>query len=816
MATRASNTVINIKQVPSSFAQANAAYSSANNVAPQVQPAFNQANASFTHANAAYSSANNVAPQVQPAFDKANAAFNAANNVNVYNANTTSTSFFSVPVGNTAQRPANPLFGSTRYNTDINGLEVYSATGWTPLAAPPSISTVSPATFNGDSGTPFTILGTNFTQDASVYFLTSNGTVLIAGSVNIVSTSQIIATTPRNIKVEEEPISVRVTQQSGTTTKLDCIDSGGLPTWTTSAGTLGSTFGANTVNVYVSATDPDGSAVSYQLVSGSLPNGVSLTSANGLIQGLANSVTSNTTYNFIIKANDTVNNNADRTFSYTILNRAPVINTAAGLISTFYSGNAVPTTTISAYDPDGASITFTAPTGNIVNTFVGSANGTIIGSPIVVLTNTTYTIGVVATDVGGLTASNNYSFTVLNRPPVINTAAGSLGSIFSGNSINTSINAYDPDGGTLTYAVTSGTLPPNTSLGSANGVIQSSNILVTRNTTNTFTVTVTDQGNDIASNTYTYTILNRPPVFANAAGSLGSIYDSERDSYSLIVSAPDPDGSPVTYSITSGSLPSGMTLNSNGVFTGTVSSHGANTTYNFTVTASDGESSNSRAFSVTVFAPITVDITVSSNITYGSATTTNTISFVSPSSRISTLRIMGGGSGGASGYQAWAPGGGGGGYMQINNIPVTKGQTYTLLIGRAGGGGRVCAGPGYTGTPGGNTSAFGYTAFGAIGAGVVAWEQGGPGGSTSNTGTFGGSVVANTAGSPGNYGVSNGGGGNSGGFPSGFGGAGAPASGNFTAGVNGGLGAGGGGGPSCQNGHIGGGDGGGGRLLITY
>jgi hypothetical protein len=94
--TRSINTVVNIKQVPvafvqantatgaaiyanGAFAHANAAFVSANNVAPQIAPAFLQANAAFTHANAAFISANNVAPQIQPAFDKANAAFTSSN-----------------------------------------------------------------------------------------------------------------------------------------------------------------------------------------------------------------------------------------------------------------------------------------------------------------------------------------------------------------------------------------------------------------------------------------------------------------------------------------------------------------------------------------------------------------------------------------------------------------------------------------------------------------------------------------------------------------------------------------------------------------
>ena len=61
------------------FNTANAAYASANNVAPQVTPAFNTANSAFNTANAAFASANNVAPQVTPSYNTANAAFNTAN-----------------------------------------------------------------------------------------------------------------------------------------------------------------------------------------------------------------------------------------------------------------------------------------------------------------------------------------------------------------------------------------------------------------------------------------------------------------------------------------------------------------------------------------------------------------------------------------------------------------------------------------------------------------------------------------------------------------------------------------------------------------
>jgi len=72
------------------YAQANSAYTLANNVAPQVQPAFGaansafgQANLAFSKANSAYDLASNVAPQVQPAFNTANLAFAQANTATV-------------------------------------------------------------------------------------------------------------------------------------------------------------------------------------------------------------------------------------------------------------------------------------------------------------------------------------------------------------------------------------------------------------------------------------------------------------------------------------------------------------------------------------------------------------------------------------------------------------------------------------------------------------------------------------------------------------------------------------------------------------
>ncbi len=90
------------------------------------------------------------------------------------------------------------------------------------------------------------------------------------------------------------------------------------------------------------------------------------------------------------------------------------------------------------------------------------------------------------------------------------------------------------------------------------------------------------------------------PAFTNGAGSLGSVKEGE--SINVSAAATEPDGGAITYAITSGALPSGVSLNaSTGAITGTAPSVSADTTSNFTVTATDDENqSTARAYSITV------------------------------------------------------------------------------------------------------------------------------------------------------------------------------------------------------------------------
>jgi hypothetical protein len=115
--------------------------------------------------------------------------------------------------------------------------------------------------------------------------------------------------------------------------------------------------------------------------------------------------------------------------------------------------------------------------------------------------------------------------------------------------------------------------------------------------TYTLVITNTDGGTSTSSNAVSY---NGIPAFTNAAGSLGSVGEGQTANFSA--AATEPDGGAIGYTITSGALPTGLSINaSTGAITGTAGSVSADTTSNFTVTATDNENqSTSRAYSITV------------------------------------------------------------------------------------------------------------------------------------------------------------------------------------------------------------------------
>ena len=88
------------------------------------------------------------------------------------------------------------------------------------------------------------------------------------------------------------------------------------------------------------------------------------------------------------------------------------------------------------------------------------------------------------------------------------------------------------------------------------------------------------------------------PSWSNAAGSLATVYETTAISNSLTATG-DPT---ISYSLFSGTLPPGSSLNSStGLLSGTSQGLASSTTYNFTIRATDGQNQDTdRAFSITI------------------------------------------------------------------------------------------------------------------------------------------------------------------------------------------------------------------------
>lgn len=87
------------------------------------------------------------------------------------------------PAGTTAQRPSGQV-GQIRYNSTTGKNEVYDVDGWAAIASPPLITSVSPSTYNGESGTQFTVNGSFFDSGVTVKFITNSGTEYSAATVS--------------------------------------------------------------------------------------------------------------------------------------------------------------------------------------------------------------------------------------------------------------------------------------------------------------------------------------------------------------------------------------------------------------------------------------------------------------------------------------------------------------------------------------------------------------------------------------------------------------------------------------------------------
>ena len=241
-----------------------------------------------------------------------------------YDTEATSTGYFDLPAGTTAQRPGSPATGNLRLNTDLSQLEHYYDNIWIGFAGSvPIITSISP-TLSIAAGTTITVIGINFQAGTTVKLIGTDTSQYNAQSVTFVSNTEIQFATPE-LPVEFEPFDVQLTlPNGGVAISTDILDAGGVPAWTTAAGNLGTIVDSATgTHFTLAATDPDSQTVTFTETTSALTTaGLTLNSTTGAITGdpTDQAVGSPTTYNFDVAATDSTGvNTTSRSFSITVV-----------------------------------------------------------------------------------------------------------------------------------------------------------------------------------------------------------------------------------------------------------------------------------------------------------------------------------------------------------------------------------------------------------------------------------------------------------------------------------------------------------------
>jgi hypothetical protein len=230
--------------------------------------------------------------------------------------------------------------------------------------------------------------------------------------------------------------------------------------------------------------------------------------------------------------------------------------------------------------------------------------------------------------------------------------------------------------------------------------------------------------------------INDSPVWSTSSGSLGTFGNGS--SVSVQLAATDDESNALTYAVSSGSLPGGLSLSSSGLISGTMSANPA--TYTFTISVSDGSNTAStRSFSIIVPAPVVSGGTLSSDSNYYYRTFTGTGNLVVSGYNLNAdiLTIAGGGAGGRYG------GGGGAGGIVYHASQSLSPATTSITV---GGGASSYFGDAQSGgqAPSGNPSQFGslQQAYGGGGGGLYQ-NNSGTSSNGANGGSGGGGAVTN-------------------------------------------------------------------------
>jgi hypothetical protein len=495
------------------------------------------------------------------------------------------------------------------------------------------------------------------------------------------------------------------------------LDVPGSPPLQASAGTVTTVIG--TINQPIASVNTFSlveygiSPYTYSISSGTLPTGVELNSSTGVVSGTPTATQTVSNVTFSVTDSLGVTSATTSTVAFTV--NASITATA----------NSISPVNINVNQSVGSFYPLLASGGSQPYWYFVSSGvlpdrvtldpstGLVTGTPTEPYSTANVTFSV--RDAGGIVAAttSTVSFTVI---AAFNVVASATTAVFGyQNSPIVSFNSFSSVSGGRTpyvYSIVSGTLPTGVALNPSTGLVSGTPTALQGASGVTFRVT-DDQGT-ISPTTSTVSFSVNAALVATAGAT-----SSVTATLNLAITSFNPFSSvtggytPYVYSVQSGTLPPGITINpSTGLVSGTPTATQGASSVTFRVTDNAGtQASTTRTVSFTVNAGVTIQYLV----------------------------VGGGGGGGNSGGTSGQGGGGGAGGVVRGQILASPGTPFTIVVGNCTG--RPGA-AGITGNPS-TLSAPIVTTITALGGG------GGGSGAGSSTGGTGGSGGGGVGGGPG-------------------------------------------------------------------
>ncbi|MCX6847408.1 MAG: putative Ig domain-containing protein [Verrucomicrobia bacterium] len=477
-------------------------------------------------------------------------------------------------VSGTPTATASPATTITVRVSDANGCQ---GTRAITLQVCPVI-TLAPATLTNP------VIGVAYSQSISASGGTSSYTYTIASGAlpawASMSTSGVITGTDTN--ATSATFSVRATDANGCTGTASYTLAPNCPTISiTPTAATQATVGS----VYSQTLTASGGTAPYStwtVTSGTLPAGLTLNTSTGVISGTP--TTSNAAgVSVSIRATDA--NGCQGTQAIT-LQVCPVITLspttpATPTVSTAYSQTFTAT-------GGAASYTFTVASGTLPTWATLSSAGVLSGMPD---SPNPATFTIKATDANGCSGTQSYTITPACPTMTITPLTAATGTV--GTAYTQTLTGGGGTGPYTSWSVTSGTLPAGLSISTA-GIITGTPTASTGAATSVTVRTIDARGCQVSA----VISIKVCPVISVSPTTLAA--STAGTSYSQVITATG-GVTPYVYTVSSGTLPVGLTLSSAGTLSGTPTS---TATANFTITATDANGcTGTRTYALTPACP---------------------------------------------------------------------------------------------------------------------------------------------------------------------------------------------------------------------